>query len=188
MPLWLENARQIVAFIEQSGYEKVDLLGTSGGAYVGINVALERPDLIHRIVADSFDGRTIRSGFNEDLIKEREFASNHLAARLFYQWCLGKDWRRVVKQDTEALLLYKQKDLPIFSKELTQLLVPILLVGSEQDEMLRKDLRSEYDGILGEVQCGSMHLFEKGNHPAVLSNAEAFAEITTKFLNQMAME
>ena len=50
---------------EESNYKKVNLIGTSGGALVAINVALERPDLVNKIVADSFEG---------------EFALDHFAS------------------------------------------------------------------------------------------------------------
>ncbi|WP_205148182.1 alpha/beta fold hydrolase [Faecalicatena contorta] len=51
--------------------EKVNLLGISGGAWVAVNTALKRPDLIDKVVADSFDGRTLHGGFAENLMKER---------------------------------------------------------------------------------------------------------------------
>ena len=61
--LWQEEARQTIALLEHLQYGKVDLVGTSGGAWVAVNVALERPDLVGRIVADSFDGRTLAEYF-----------------------------------------------------------------------------------------------------------------------------
>ena len=57
--LWQEEARQTIALLEHLQYGKVNLVGTSGGAWVAINAALERPDLVERVVADSFDGRTL---------------------------------------------------------------------------------------------------------------------------------
>lgn len=54
--LWYEEALQVIRLIEVKNYKKVNLIGTSGGALVAINVALERPDLINKIVADSFEG------------------------------------------------------------------------------------------------------------------------------------
>ena len=57
--LWITQAEQVIALIEYSKIQKVNLLGTSGGAWVAINTALKRPDLINKIIADSFDGRTL---------------------------------------------------------------------------------------------------------------------------------
>ncbi len=46
-------------------------MGTSGGAWVAVNTALERPGLVGKIVADSFDGRTLADNFSKNLVQER---------------------------------------------------------------------------------------------------------------------
>ena len=57
--LWITQAQQVIALIEYLKIRKANLLGTSGGAWVAVNTALERPDLINKVIADSFDGRTL---------------------------------------------------------------------------------------------------------------------------------
>ena len=73
--LWHSQAQQVIAFLEYLDCGKVNLIGTSGGAWVAVNVALERPDLVYKVVADSFDGRTLQSDFTENLLKERMTAN-----------------------------------------------------------------------------------------------------------------
>ena len=90
--LWIRQAQQVIALIEYLGIEKVNLLGTSGGAWVAVNTALERPDLIGKVIADSFDGRTLHETFAENLLKEREYAKQDNQSRQFYEWCQGEDW------------------------------------------------------------------------------------------------
>ena len=63
--LWTAEAEQVIALIEYLKIEKVNLLGTSGGAWVAVNTALKRPDLIDKVIADSFDGRTLNEDLNE---------------------------------------------------------------------------------------------------------------------------
>ena len=63
--LWITQAEQVIALIEHLKIEKVNLLGTSGGAWVAVNTALKRPDLIDKVIADSFDGRTLNEDLNE---------------------------------------------------------------------------------------------------------------------------
>lgn len=72
--LWQEQARQTIALLEHLQYGKVNLVGTSGGAWVAIDAALERPDLVEQVVADSFDGRTLAEDFADNLVKERSAA------------------------------------------------------------------------------------------------------------------
>ena len=55
--LWMEEARQTTALLEYLKLGKISLVGTSGGAWAAINAALERPDLVGKVVADSFAGR-----------------------------------------------------------------------------------------------------------------------------------
>ena len=49
--LWITQAEQVIALIEHLRIQKANLIGTSGGAWVAINTALKRPDLIDRVVA-----------------------------------------------------------------------------------------------------------------------------------------
>ena len=48
--LWTAEAEQVIALIEYLKIEKVNLLGTSGGAWVAVNTALKRPDLIDKVI------------------------------------------------------------------------------------------------------------------------------------------
>ncbi len=82
--IWMNQAKQVIALIEHLNCQKVNLIGTSGGAWTAVNAAMERPDLIKSVAADSFDGRTFANDFAEKLIAERTFAKNDVSARQFY--------------------------------------------------------------------------------------------------------
>ena len=127
----MEEARQTIALLEHLKLEKVNLVGTSGGAWVAVNTALERPGLVGRVVADSFDGRTLADDFSKNLIQERTGAKTDNMAVEFYQWCQGEDWERIVDLDTKALLQCAGEKLPLFSKPLHSLQVPLLLMGTK---------------------------------------------------------
>ncbi|MEH2933660.1 hypothetical protein [Acutalibacter sp. JLR.KK004] len=60
--------------------------------------------------------------------------------------------------------------------------VPTLFVGSKEDTMCRRNLEEEYSQMEQLVSNGRTYLFPTGNHPAVLSNAEKFADIVKEFL------
>ena len=57
--LWIDQGRQAAELCRHLDCGKVNLVGTSGGAYAAINAALEAPELFGRVVADSFDGSTL---------------------------------------------------------------------------------------------------------------------------------
>lgn len=181
--LWISQAQQVIALIEHLELEKVNLLGTSGGAWVAVNTALERPDLIEKIIADSFDGRTLNQDFAEKLLKEREYAKHDIHAKQFYEWCQGEDWETVVDLNTQALTECAEKNLPLFSKPLKTLSNPILFIGSLEDNMCRKDMFEEYREMNKIVKNGTIYSFNSGGHPAISTNAEKFAEIVLNFIN-----
>ncbi len=131
---WKKPARPI-ALLEHLNLGKVDFVGTSGGAWVAINAALEHPELAGKIVADSFDGRILADNFSKNLVQERANAKKDEMGIGFYQWCQGDDWESIVDMDTKALIQCAGEKLPLFTKPLCSLQVPLLLMGSEGDEM-----------------------------------------------------
>lgn len=179
--LWFSQARQVIALLEHLHCGKAGLVGTSGGAWAAVNAALERPDLVEKVVADSFDGRTLAEDFSENLLKERVFAKNDSFSRQFYEWCQGEGWETVVDLNTKALMECADTALPLFHKPLETLKVPILFSGSVEDTMCKKGFIEEYKQMSMLVPHGKIHLFSTGGHPAMMTNAEEFAEIVKKF-------
>lgn len=180
--MWYDEALQTITLIEHLNCGKVNLIGTSGGAWVAVNAALERPDLIHAIIADSFDGRTLNDNFSDNLLSERARAKSDLQSRQFYEWCQGEDWEKVVDLDTEALLHCAKEKRSLFHRPLSELKVPTLFVGSKMDEMCRVDLEKEYKQMSTIIPNAKIFIFDKGRHPAILTNAEEFVQIALKFL------
>lgn len=185
--LWTTQADQVLALVEHLNLKKVNLLGTSGGAWVAVNTALKRPDLVEHVIADSFDGRTLRDGFVENLRKEREHAKQDQEARQFYEWCQGEDWEKVVDLNTQALITCAVNKTPLFCKPLESLDTPILFMGSLEDDMCRQDMLEECKEMDRLVGNGKIYMFETGGHPAVLSNAESAARVITDFMNGQSL-
>lgn len=185
--LWYDEALQTIALAEHLQYGTVSLVGTSGGAWAAVNAALLRPDLFLAVVADSFDGRTLNHHFANSLLAERDAAKSDPQARQFYQWCQGDDWEAVIDRDTQALLQCANETRPLLCRPLTELKVPILFMGSRQDEMCREDLEREYREMAEMIprRAAAVHLFEQGGHPAIMSNAEEAAELIRGFLSQV---
>ena len=180
--LWFDEAMQTIALLDSMPYEKFSLIGTSGGAWVALNAALERPDLIRVVIADSFDGRTLSGNFPQNL-KERARAREDATARQFYTMCHGEDWESVVDNDTKCLSQFIEKKASMFHKPLSELKTPVLFTASKADEMIRKDIAEEYDALIREIARGEKYLFESGFHPAVLSNGAEFAKVAAAFIN-----
>lgn len=182
--LWIQQGKQVIALLKHLSYGKVHLIGTSGGAWAAVNAALDSPKLIGKVVADSFDGRTLHTGFARELKKERTEAKQNAEAAQFYEWCQGEDWEKVVDLDTDCLLRCAKEKLPLFHKPLSSLGVPIMFMGSREDEMVRKDIYAEYEQMAKEVKQSRIILFDKGFHPAIASNAVEAAEQIRRFFSE----
>lgn len=180
--MWHDEAMQTVALVEHLKGERATLIGTSGGAWAALNAVLERPDLFDKVIADSFDGRTLDDDFSENLLAERRMAKDNPLSRQFYEWCQGADWEKVVDLDTAALVQCHQEKRPLFGRPLTEMKRPVLLMGSKEDTMCRKDLEEEYKAMAALLPDPTIHLFEQGEHPAIATNAEAAAKVITQFI------
>ena len=186
--MWYDEALQTIALTEHLQYGKVSLIGTSGGAWAAVKAALERPDLFHAVIADSFDGRTLNENFSANLLAERKAAKEDTQARQFYEWCQGADWENVIDLDTEALLKCAEEKRSLFHRPLEELKAPVLFMGSREDESCRNNMEEEYKEMASKCSRSSVFLFPSGGHPSLFSNAEQSAALIKKFINQYIAE
>ena len=180
--LWIDQGHQIVELCKALDYDKVNLIGTSGGADAAINAALEAPELFHKVVADSFDGSTLPEGFGEGMTRERESAKKDEQARGFYEWCQGVDWETVVDLDTEVLVNYEKNHVRLFQSPIETIRVPLLITVSRKDEMLANDMEAECRSLHEKNPYISYKIYDSGAHPLILSRAEEMAELIREFL------
>ncbi len=180
--MWIDWGHQVVELCKKLSCGKVNLIGTSGGAYAAINAALERPDLFNKIVADSFDGSSLHKGFADSIIKERSFAKSDEMSRGFYEWCQGKDWEAVIDMDTEALINYERKNIRLFNGSIEEIKVPTLITFSRSDEMLFNDVEKECIKLNGMNPIISYKIYDEGGHPLIMTRAENMAETIKKFI------
>ncbi|MFA8451030.1 MAG: alpha/beta fold hydrolase [Bacteroidales bacterium] len=82
-------------------------------------------------------------------------------AKLFWFICHGFGWN--------------------FHKPIANLKVPCLLAGSKKDEYCSL-LEDKYQELKDQNNSLQIHMFEEGNHPAILSNKKAFFDLIQDFL------
>lgn len=185
--LWYDEAMQIIALLRERQYESADIIGSSGGALVAINAALEAPALIGKVIADSFEGERALPAFTENLAAERERSKLDPGAAMFYKAMQGDDWESVVDSDTDAIVRHSRELGAFFHKPLCELKADLLLTGSLEDEFVStlcpNFFAKTYGELLAKAGHGSMHLFEHGGHPAVLSSGTEFVRLAEQFLS-----
>lgn len=186
--LWFDEAEQVIAFLHHKKYKKVNLIGSSGGALVAINVALESPDLVNKVIADSFEGEFPLKDFIQNIIEERALSKRDENAKMFYSIMHGEDWETVVNNDTNAIYEHNRTIGKFFHKPLESLQPGILMIGSKKDEFVSSldanYFQKTYGEMIKKIGHGRMHIFESGGHPAMLSNQYEFANLSRDFFNE----
>lgn len=185
--LWYDEAMQVIALARERQYESIDIIGSSGGALVAINAALEAPELVRKVIADSFEGARALTSFTELLAQDRARSKLDDAAVMFYKAMQGEDWESVVDNDTDAVTRHGREIGAFFHRPLRDMNADILLTGSLEDEFISAlgpdFFETTYGELLAELGHGSMHLFTHGGHPAMLSNRSEFLHLAERFLS-----
>lgn len=157
------------------------MIGTSGGALVAINLCMEHPERVNYLFADSFEGDYPLSSYINSLRTEREKDKKKFLAKIFWFMNHGRDWKKIVDLDTEMNIEFSKTDKSFFHKSISELKVPTLLIGSLKDEYC-DHLDEIYKNLKMKNSTLKIHLFETGNHPALLSNKDGFYNLVAKAL------
>ncbi|HNX44110.1 MAG TPA: alpha/beta hydrolase [Bacteroidales bacterium] len=173
---WYYNARVCYQLLDFLRLDKVSVIGTSGGALVAINLSLEHPERIKYLIADSFEGEYPLNSYIDSLESDREKGKKNIFAKMFWFLNHGFDWKKIVDLDTEMLISFSKRGESFFHKSFAELTVPSLLTGSKQDEYC-DSLDKIYEALKIKNDKLEIHMFEKGKHPAMISNKNEFYEL-----------
>ena len=180
--LWYEWSCQTVALCCTLGLSNVKLTGSSGGALAAVNAALEHPELVDCVVADSFEGMEADSDITGQIRAGRDLAKQNEGFCSMLTLMHGKDWESVMDADTEAVIAHAKTVGPFFHKPIEELKVRCLLTGSAEDEMFPEGHYLKlFSDILGRTRMAEAHIFAHGGHPAMMSNKEAFVSLCERF-------
>jgi len=181
---WFYNAEVANALLEELNLKKVNVIGTSGGALVGINLAMEHPEKVNFLIADSFEGETPLGSYIKTIRRDRERDKKKWLAKFYWWYFHGWDWKKVVDQDTEVNIEFAKTGKLFFHQSISELQVPTLLTGSLEDEYC-----DHLDSIYNELKKNNpdleIHLFKEGNHPAMLSNKKEFMKLFSMKIDQL---
>lgn len=173
--LWYSWGEQAAALLQKLGLSQVDVIGCSGGALAALNLALEHPELVDRLAADSFEGIKADASLTEQIQMGRSYAKQAEGFRSMLKTMHGEDWEQVLDADTEAVVRHAKELGSFFHRPLSELQAKVLLTGSAEDKMFPS---GHYDRLFSEISSEvkdcRVHIFEHGGHPAMLSNAENF--------------
>ena len=183
--LWYEWGDQVRELCRYLSDEKVNILGVSGGALAAINVALDDPDLVNAVVADSFEGLEAVPSVTSNIKNGRSQAKQNDSFRSYLESIHGADWEEVFDSDTDAVIRHALNIGAFFHKPIEDLKVRMLLTGSLEDEMFPNGHYCDlFKNICGRTAYAQSYLFEHGGHPAMLSNTEEYLMMAVDFFSK----
>lgn len=180
---WWENAFAVYELIRHLNLKSVNLLGYSGGAQIVLNLALEHPEIVSKVIADSFEGETSVSSFAQNIFEDREKSKKNFIVRIFWFLMHGFDWEKVVDNDSKSIFEHNNQIKDFFYKDLSGIKCPLLLTGSKEDEYV-DDFYVFYNPILKKIPNAKFILYEKGKHPASLTAGGKVIKDIIEFINK----
>lgn len=180
--LWYEWSKQVVALCDYLNFSKVDIIGCSGGALVAINMALENPERIDAVVADSFEGVKADASITEQIRVGRSYTKQNEGFCSMLKMIHGDDWEKVLDADTEAVVSHAKTVENFFHHSFSELQSKLLLTGSAEDEMSPNGHYEKlFHNICSQTSFAESYIFVHGGHPAMMSNMEEFVLKCKKF-------
>jgi len=178
---WFENSKVAAALFERLGVDKSYVIGTSGGAMVALNLALERPELVIKCVCDSFIGDKIDLSMAVK-IKEARLAEKN--GEMGFAWFMlhGFKWEKIVDMDTEMIMNAAKNKLKFYHMDPADVKLPVLLTGSKDDQLI-PGIEKVYYALTAKNSLFQMKLFEKGGHMSILTNNYNFTRYVVDFFN-----
>jgi pimeloyl-ACP methyl ester carboxylesterase len=155
-PLRIEHmVDDTVELLRQLGVAEADVLGYSVGGSVALSMAIEHPQLVHKLVLVSagYDNAATHAGLLEGLA---DFRPEMLHGTPFHDYYLAS----APRQEDFPVLIEKKKDLdehyPDHPASAVQgLAAPVLLVAGDSD-IVRLDYMAEFFGLLGGNVVGDL--------------------------------
>lgn len=180
--LWFNWSDQAYALCNHLDLKNINIIGCSGGALAAINFVLEHPDMVNRVIADSFEGIKADSSLTEQISSGRYFAKQNDEFCSILKMMHGDDWEQVLDADTETVINHAKQIGEFFHHPISKLNKKILLIGSKEDEMfLKAHYEKLFELIRNETSNASSYIFEHGGHPALISNADEIIKICDEF-------
>ncbi|GAB1372377.1 alpha/beta hydrolase [Candidatus Kapaibacterium sp.] len=178
---WRYNGVVALDLMSYLKIEKFNIIGTSGGAMAGLNMAILQPERIKKIIADSFFGDSITYSEALDLVTRRRAAKNDFMTVQYWKYHNGDDWENVVDNDCNMMLSFTEKGLPTIHGNPSEITADVLLVATSTDELL-PDILGRLDKFAAKLNSVEKKYYNFGRHTFMITEKEEFRKIALEFL------
>jgi len=175
------NCGVALSLCEHLNLSKIDLIGTSGGSMVALNLAIQNPGFVNHIIADSSPGNHLTPTEVSSIKKDREKSKGTPLAD-YWKQIHGPDWEKVIDLDTQMLDRVAEKNIPLLFGDIEKISCPVLFTGSLMDETIPR-IEEKVAALSRLIKKSTILLFPSGYHPFLVSRNQEFRNIALKFLN-----
>ena len=187
-------AKDIAAAMEQLNIKNADVIGVSQGGMIAQYLAIDRPDLIHKLVLAvtiSKNNDTVKGVIRNWIEMTQQGNMKGLVTDMAIKMYTEEYIKRYKPFLPLLTLIQKPKDVNRFIllakscltceayEELDKITCPVLVIGGKQDKVVSGEASVE---IADKLKC-EMYLYEKLGH-AVYEEAKDFNERVSKFLKK----
>ena len=178
---WFYNAGAAKALAEHLKLDKFHVIGTSGGALVGLNLAGLLPEKISKMIVDSFFGFRVTIEEVNKIITDRTKAKKEILSASFWEDMHGSDWESIIDMDLDLMLRTATNNVNAIKTDLSRLEFPVLGIVSEEDELV-PDIVNRMSAVIEQIPNGKLIIFKKGKHPFMITKRQKFRDIAIQFL------
>ncbi|SHH21694.1 alpha/beta fold hydrolase [Thermosipho atlanticus] len=178
---WYENVKILSKLCDKLNLNKINILGVSGGAILGLNFAIYNSQIVNKVIADSFIGEKLTLQEAYKIKDEREIAKRN-GVDQFWKSMHGEEWETVVDADSKMLINYAKKYGDNFKNNLDKITCPVLITGSLKDNLIN-DIDKKLLEVAKKIKTSLTIFTSDGNHPLMISKKKFFRNIAIRFLN-----
>lgn len=178
---WNYNAKCAYEIMDYLGYDEFDAIGTSGGALVGLNMAIMQPGRIRKLIADSFLGDWLTYQEAKSIVERRTELKKNQMSQLYWKSHIGDDWERVVNQDMDLMMRVGKNNLDIIHGNYKEITSEVLAVATYTDELL-KDTPGRVEQTCKKIPNCKTKFFNFGRHTFMITAKIEFFELSMDFL------
>jgi pimeloyl-ACP methyl ester carboxylesterase len=168
-------------WLRKENLKEINIIGVRGGSIIAMNMAVKAPELVKKIIADSFPGKKISNGNLDLIIEETRKSTKRILPRLKYRQMHGKDWKDVIHRDIDLMESMKFNDNRVVVPEISEIKSEVLLIGVSRDTLV-PNLDPVYKKLQKKYPHFNFALIEYGKHPSMLSNKSKFRKEVFSFL------
>jgi pimeloyl-ACP methyl ester carboxylesterase len=181
---WARNGRDAAALVNHLGYEHALVMGTSGGGLSALWMAIQQPERVRAIVADSC-AQHLSVTWCEGLLQERNQRTDGQVR--FWRDGHGNDWEQVVQADSDLMRRFVLSGGDWFNGRLAEIGCPVLFTASLRDGLLQ-DVGQQVCAMAMQVQGSRVFFATEGGHPLMWSRPDDFRRAADCFLDTITCQ